>query len=463
MAKTRKPAVARNSKPRTKQKPNINAKTMTALVENASLIRSGFLTKLLDDRRDIDVECGYDKTISSEQYQFLYDREGIARRVVAVFPEESWAVEPEVIETEDSELTPFEQAWKDLQDERHIWHYMHRIDELSGVGEFGIMMLGLDDGKKLSVPVTAGDHKLIYIHTYDQSIVTIKSKETDPSSPRYGLPTIYTIMFEDVTTGGSQSSDVHWSRIIHVADNRCMSEVLGTPRLQPVYNRMYDMRKLLGGSAEMFWKGAFPGYALEINPNVPDATIDADSVRETMEDYQNGLQRYLALIGVNVKSLSPQVADPTGHIDVQLKAVAISLSIPVRILFGSEQAKLASTQDSRTWNKRVAKRQTGYLTPMLIRPFIDRMIEFGVLPQPAKYKVVWPDLNTQTDKDKADVAKTRAEALAIYVKGSVDQIIPPSEFLTIIMDMDVDEVATIMSAAGLYIDEADESELEENA
>ena len=52
-------------------KPVRNIRTNGA---SESLMRSQFLTKLLDPRRDIDDECGYPKEISPQQYRYLYDR-----------------------------------------------------------------------------------------------------------------------------------------------------------------------------------------------------------------------------------------------------------------------------------------------------------------------------------------------------------------------------------------------------
>ena len=293
--------------------------------------------------------------------------------------------------------------------------------------------------------------ELIYIRTFDESLVTIKAYETDATNPRIGHLTMYTITFESQeASGGLTTRDVHWSRIIHVADNRTVSEIFGTPRIEPNYNRLYDLRKILSGSGEMFWKGAFPGYALTVDPEMSDATVDEEATREVMSDYFNGLQRYALFNGIKVSSMESQVADPTGHVNNQLKAIAIAIGVPVRIFFGSEEAKLASTQDSKNWNKKVTKRQNKYLTPMLIRPFIDRLIAFGILPEVEEYTVVWADLNTLTDEERATIAVKRTEALAKYVAGNVAQIIPPEEYYKFIMDWDTETIEAITKAANLF-------------
>ena len=221
-------------------------------------------------------------------------------------------------------------------------------------------------------------------------------------------------------------------------------------RSKPVYNRLMDIRKVLGGSAEMFWKGGFPGYAFEINPELGDVEVDMESLKDMVEKYMGGLQRYLALTGMTAKSLQPQVADPRGHIQAHLQAIAISLSIPQRILFGSEAAKLASSQDARMWNKRVSKRQEGYVTPLVVRPFVGRLITFGILPKPKQYFVGWPDLNTPSDEDRAKIAEARTRALGMYVAQGVDGLIPPMEYLMMILGMTQDEAVAVDTAAAKY-------------
>lgn len=442
------------------------------------LLRRDLLNHILDGKnRNIDFECGYPSPITIEHYQLMYDREGTARRVVHCLPEESWALPPEIYEEEGSRETLFDEAWGSLEREHSILHYLHRADEQSGIGRFGVLLLGIDDGKALKDPVegveaakevvNTGSHKLLFLRSFGEGAVTVASREISMESPRYDQPLTYTIQFAEAVgglEGTSRSLTVHWTRVIHFADGVTSSEVFGTPRMEPVYNRLYDLRKVLSGSGEMFWKGAFPGFAFEVNPELiaQGASMDVEAMREEFANYSNGLQRFLALTGVTAKQLAPQVADPSNHVDVQLKVIAISLSIPFRILFGSEQAQLASSQDAKTWARRVARRQAEYLTPRVIRPIVDRFIIMGILPQPVdSYVVDWPDLSTPSDEDKAQVANTNTEALAKYVAGSVSQLIAPASFLKEIMGFSADTVEAIMKEAEAYVEEEEPEEEEE--
>jgi len=254
-------------------------------------------------------------------------------------------------------------------------------------------------------------------------------------------------------TQTARSLAVHYSRVIHIADNRQNSDVYGMPRMKPVFNRLLDLRKIAGGSGEMFWKGGFPGISLEAANPDEDVTFDPEATKEEMDKYMNGLQRYISLVGMTAKSLAPQVADPSNHVDIQLKLIATTLGIPWRVFIGSEQAQLASGQDMKAWNRRINRRRTEYLTPFIIRPFIDRLMEMGALPAVEEYDVKWPDLNTPSDEEKATVGEKQTNALSKYVSTGMDALMPPFHFLTLIMGYSDEEANGILEEAGDRIEE----------
>ncbi len=440
-----------------------------SMVMNELLTRAQMWKALLDpEGRDLDKECGYPLSVGPAEYHQMYEREGVGTRVVHCLPDESWAMPPEIYETEEAEETEFEKVLDALNKDVRLLHFLHRADVLSGIGRFGVLLLGLDDGKPLSDEASSGDkRKLLYLRAFDESVVTVASREMDTKSPRYSLPTSYTINYTDESGVGTSTREsvgvtVHWSRVIHLADNRGMSEVYGTPRMLPVWNRLLDIRKILGGSAEMFWRGAFPGFSFEVNPELlaQGVELDKTTMRDEFEKYANGLQRYMAMTGVSTRSLAPQVVSPREQIETHMKTIAITIGIPFRVLFGSEQAELASSQDSKTWLKRVDRRREEYVTPLIIRPTIDRLIALGVLPEPAEeYQVYWPDLSAPSEMEKAQLGVTRTQALQTYIAGQVDQLVPPRQFLMGVVGMDVEEVDAIEEAAMEYAEEkAEEKE-----
>lgn len=445
-----------------------------------SMIRSELFRFLLDGPRDIDGECGYPAVITPDHYNAMYEREGIARRVVDCLPEESWQMDPEVYEDEDPETeTEFEKEWTAFQKKHNVWYMLQRIDILSGIGQYGILLIGINDGKELYEPVEGfnddgtvdegNKYEVLYLRPFDETVLFVRSRQTDLNNPRYGLATMYTIQFRDfpywgIQAGETISRDVHWSRVIHVADNLKKSVLFGTPRQQPVYNRLYDLRKTYSAAGEAYWKGGFPSLAFSLNPELADQGIPVDdkSMKEQMDRFQNGLQRYLAITGLDVKTLPPEVVDPTPHVEAQLKAIAVSMNIPYRIMFGSEGAKLTADpdpQDCRKWNKNLASRQTKYINPCLSRPFIDRIIDFGAVSRPKEYHIDWPDLNAPTDQDKAEVALTLTQAIQAYMQSGASQLVSPRDFLVFFVGKTAKEADAILKAAAEFAgSEGDEND-----
>jgi hypothetical protein len=387
---------------------------------------------------------------------------GLAKRVVSLMPSECWLQTPEIYETEKPDKTPFEQRLEELERDRHINSYLKRVDTMSGIGQFGLLLLGLSDGQTLDKPVAGINGKtgkptkktmpkmdLVYLRVFDETYVTIASKDADEKSPRYGYPLTYSIKFEETVNGTQyyRSRTVHWTRVLHVVDNRESSEILGIQRMKPVYNNLLDIRKILGGSGEMFWKGGFPGLSFEALPDTADVELDAESLKEQITAYYQGMQRYLAIQGVTTKSLAPQVADPIGHLMAQLQQIALTLEIPLRILLGSEEGKLASTQDKRSWAERVMGRRIDYVTPWIIRPFIEMLITYGVLPEPENFYVDWPDRAAVSDRDMADVARIRAEAMKNYMQGECWRLMTFYDFLLRELKYTAEEAEQIFHAA----------------
>ena len=308
-------------------------------------------------------------------------------------------------------------------------------------------------GQPWDEEVDTGDQpiELTFIRPYDEPLIQIVQYEASIHSPRFGQPVMYLITLNDPRYPHSgvglplATVRVHWSRVLHIADNCGSSEVFGVPRMQAVWNNLLDLRKLYGGSAEMFWKGAFMGISFETHPQLGgEVKINQTALRQQIDNYQNTTQRWLALMGMSAKTLAPQVSDPTPFIEVQLAAICIVIGVPVRIFKGSERGELASTQDENTWNKRLMERHNNYLTPKVICPFIDRLIKVGVLPEPEGYSVVWPELDSMSKTEKAQIASQRTTAMQSYVGGNVSQLIAPMDYLTRELGYDDEAAQSIM-------------------
>lgn len=596
------------------------------LVENELITRTNFLSKLMDSRRDYYKECGYpeNQELTPPKWQEYYDRHPIAARVIELMPLECWQISPAVFEDDDPNVeTPFEAAFTNLsktlrgqysfyehQEEEHpIWEYCKRVDIQSGIAQYGIILLGFDDGLSLNQPVAGWEEeavpnviwneealpflqesvsprisinsqgqliwnalpedeeeeekekingkkkkpalppeptdmpgkvptrsvfgntnpqqgkyrdplakhpptkdqgpdvaqqiqeddgqpeygdmttedtreatlegayapeqdeqqegiKLIYMRVFPENLVQISQYEQNPASPRYGQPTIYRVTINDpvqVHTGVGlplATVEVHYSRIIHVADGLTSSEVFGTPRCRAVLNNLIDLQKIYAASGEGYWKNCFATLAAETHPQLGgDVTIDTEAIRTQMKKWRDSLDRILAATGITWRTISPQIVDPNSHVSNQLQAICIKLGCPLRVFMGSEQGVLAASEDAKAWYQRVRERRKNYLTPRLIVPLIDRLIRVGVLPPPeVSYKTKWDDEQKMLPSEQAQVANALTAALATYISGQIDGFIEPVSYLVEIWGWDRERAQAVIDATLEHITRQQEAQ-----
>ncbi len=284
--------------------------------------------------------------------------------------------------------------------------------------------------KALATPVKQGTHKLKYVRAFSENSATIDSLEEDAQNERYGKPLYYKIEVEDLEKKSTAVIKVHYTRIIHVVDNPLESEVYGTPRLEPIYNRLMDLEKIVGGSGEMFWRSARPGFQGKLDKDFQMTEGMKSELVEHLDEYEHDLRRFLINEGVEISSLDQQIADPSNNFKVQISCISAETGIPQRVLMGSERGELASTQDTSEWKDYIQTRREDHAEPNILRPFVDRLILYGILPKPSEnYTVKWSDLYAMSEKERVEVGKARANALREYTYSPMAQgIIPPPVF-----------------------------------
>ena len=444
--------------------------SVTRMLTNSVLSsRASAATKLgksFGGKRDLYTALGYPEIISYDDYLGKYERQDIAGRIIDAFVDGAWEQKPVVREVEEEKTgdeSKFEKKWIALVKEQKLWAIFTRFDKLTRIGRFGILLLGFNDVQKvedLKEEVGGAGQKateLLYVQPFGEGSIEIADWDKNPASPRYNLPLTYELTLEDPSSNLTTTSKrvltrtikVHYSRVIHNTEGLLASNIYGMPVLQRGYNRLLNLELIVGGSAEMFWQGAFPGYAFVADD---DSTISPETkieLKDEIDMFVHDFKRYMTLQGLKVEKLSSEVANPEKHVEVQLAMISIAHGIPLRILTGSERGQLASTQDETHWNDKLHSRRIDHLEPDMVRPTIDRLIQYDVLPDPGEegYEVFWPDLNAPTDKDKAENGKTRSESIKNYTMGfDTEFLIPFDVFLEEILDLDAEKVARIVDA-----------------
>lgn len=495
-------------------------RVVNSVIGNAyTFSRANVIREFGDSRRGIEEEAGYPKferPIKLTDYKYMYEREPVATKVVEFMANCMWQALPQVFEDDDPTVeTEFERAVKELGDslrpdllggqtfvnmeeDNPIWEYIYRADINAGIGRYGVLFIGIDDGLPFSQPAMGLEEinsvgatseefpekakidnskhrygltlnqeatkgrKLIYLRPLTELQASIARYETNKTSPRFGMPLQYNINFgsEDESESGFMGGAappgrwelVHWSRVIHIADNRRSDDIFGVPRMRPVFNRLWDIHKISAAAGEGYWRNSIRTLVGEGNPALgPKGFLSPTSFRNAIENFHNSLQRYLlAPNGSSIKELEAGGVDPNPFIDACIKQICIQLDVPKRKFEGSERGELSSGQDDGDHNDKIRQRIRVYGTPVCCIPFFVRLVVLGVLPTPKKMTLHWPDLETQSPEEATVVMKGRVEAMAKYVAGNVHTLMAPADFLEREAGYNKEEVETILQNAEDY-------------
>lgn len=411
------------------------------LADRATLARS--IGMQYDGRRDVYAAAGYPQTLDYDDYNGAYKRQDIARRIVGAKPAETWRLQPSVLDgaqVEDGkDDTEFAKAvamlaegtdLEDIHDTRlNLWQVLHRLDRVSGIGRYGVLYLGIRDGKEPHEPLergTAGGvQDLLYMSVYGEGAAALDTLDTDPSSPRFGLPEFYRLTAKAGDGVATKEIRAHWTRCVHVAEDVDEDDLYGTPRLEACWNRLVDLLKIMASSGEAAWRLSNPGYSISAGEGkrLPVDEAALTELQGQIEDFIDGLTRYLLLEGLEPQAIEGAIQDPTGLVTINVALVSAATGIPQRILLGSERGELASQQDERNWTAQIETRQVNHVQPGIVLPVIGRLIYAGVLPRPTSgtVSIKWAPLLESDRKVEAETAKVAAEALAA-VKAAVDPV-----------------------------------------
>ena len=412
--------------------------------------------------RDLYQALGYPTQLKYIDFRVKYKRQDIAKAVIDRPVSATWKGGFQLFESDDDQETVLEKEFEAIYKRLQISSTFKRLDKLVGLGEFGILLLGLDDVRTredFAKPVNLGKRKLLYLTPFGQGNADIDSFDMNPTSERYNLPEFY-----DLKVSKMENSDetlrVHHSRVLHVTDNPLESSLYGTPRLEPIYNRLMDIEKLTGGSAEMFWRGARPGYHGKVDPEYTMTDTVREDLQDQIDEYEHQLRRILVTEGIDLQALAAQVSSPKDHLDVQIQMISAQTGIPKRILTGSELGELASSQDRDNWFSYIGQRREDIGEEAIIYPFVNRLIDLKILPPPINssdnedYSVKWVPLNEESDKDKAEVGRIRATALKEYTSSPMaEMVVPHKAFFEYFLGLDEEQIEYIQELQEVAIRE----------
>lgn len=409
---------------------------IASIIQRAGLASALGLT--FGGNRDLYESFGWPKAVSQRQVMDMYHRGGIAKRIVEAYPASTWGRPPRI-------YLPDQEGWTNefakLAWRLDLWDVLRRADVLAGLGRFAVILVGTNRGRlEAAIPRGgAGALQITYLQPYGEHNVRISKWDSDPMSPRFGLPLVYTIGPDPTNNANAgyqagvqdrpsfapvrASFEVHYSRIIHVSHGGLESKVYGIPSYAPIWNYLEDLIKVVGSSAESYWRTAYQGLHADVDKDMDLDEEDEANLTAEMDEYQHNMRRIMRTRGVTVKAVGTNSpADPRGAFDVIVTLISGTSGIPKRILLGSEAGQLASSQDKANWAERIEEYRELHAEPNVLWPFITWVLENGLMQIPSgvdveELRALWPDAYRMSPLERGQTSAQTARSLANIAKG----------------------------------------------
>lgn len=436
-------------------------KALSELIARSSLASRAGMT--FGNERDLFKALGYKRDLTLEDYRERFERNGIAARVVDALPKATWRNGASIIEDEDPESsTKFEEEWETFEERLNVWSVLMRADILAGLGRYSVVLIGAPGEMHEPIEKLKSLDEIAYLSPYSERDTPVESIDEKENSPRFGMPDFYTFKrLTAITVGkakGALEKKVHHSRVLHIADGVLDELIYGLPRMKNVWNYCDDLEKVSGSGSEAYWLRVHPGTQFNIDPEVEMNPAQLEELKDQVDEYTHQMRRVLRTRGVEINQLGSDVSPFSAQVDSILSLISGSTGIPKRILVGSEMGHLASTQDRNNWHERIEDRRTEFADPWIIRPLIDRFLEWGAMTPADSYEVRWPHIQKLDEKDRAAIASQLDKVSEkIITKAEVrDRILdlPPLEE---VIDLENDEIDP---ETGLPIEEKLEDEID---
>lgn len=361
-----------------------------------------------DTLHDIAADFGYPSVLTFRHMWNMYRRFGLAKNVVELPVETTWLTPPELEGVKPAEL-------KELAERLDFWQRLKGLDTRQRVGRYAGLFIRVRDGKHPREPIegkVAGLGAVVGLVPMYEGQLKVLQTVDDPMADDYGMPAMY--QFDGSAPGSrnekqAQSFEVHPSRVIIAAEGADNGSIYGVPALESCYNSLMDLRKIIGGGAEGFYKASAQSlvFSLKDVEKVGAIKEQLDEFNDKANDFmRNRHRRAMWAPGMDVDVLAPSMSDPKGPFECALNDVGAASKIPATILIGQQTGRLASQEDSRNFLSTINARRETYATE-LVRDVVTRLRQIGAL-SAGSLEVVWDDLLAVSDSEKLGNAEKLA-------------------------------------------------------
>ncbi len=394
--------------------PILNA--LSTLMRN---MNTGLFNLSPDGNRNYNTLYGYPDKPSYEYFYDIYRRSGFGHIIIDKVVKSCWRDTPEC----KIDNSPVLEAEIQMLEDIGFFKGVEKADILNRIGGYSVLLLGLNDGEEANKPVNRGgiDAENIYFNAYGRNNITVSKYDMDQSSPRFGMPEIYALTFDNrdndigISSRKNNTIAVHHERIIHLSETALENELLGMSYLEPIVNSLIDVIKVRGGAAESFFKNSRQKFGLSTKDNDALDEDAREALQAEAEAFQNEQRDFMRLMNMDVQEFQSQLTDSQWAWKTAVMEISGYTGIPMRVLTGEGAGQLAGSEDRATLNGLVSDRQKSECTPIL-KTVLKRFNEFGIVDSiPESYEVEWPPQEALNTKEQTEINSKKAstiEALA---------------------------------------------------
>ena len=357
-------------------------------------------------------------TLEFYHYKEIYDRGGMGSKLIKIPAEYTWRSYPK--------LYPQNEDFNDKMNNLGIYDEFETSDRICGIGKYSVAVLGVKGNTKLNKPVKEGSLKslddILYVMPYSEPNAVVKKTVQNENDPRFGLPESYNIKVSTTLNGAttSKTHEVHWTRVIHIAEEKDESRIYGTPRIKAVYNRLIDLEKINASSPEAYIRMVSDKILFDLDQNVSLTPEQKKEFDEQMEELLHGEKNYMRTSGVKPIRIETDIIDPKGVFDVIMNSICATQNLPRKFLLGAERGEITSSMDMFSFFDSMQVRRKKFAEREILNPFLNRLKYYGILDESIKYEWKWSPLYELSPKEKAEIGKTIATTIKILATSGAE-------------------------------------------
>jgi hypothetical protein len=364
-------------------------------------------------------DFGWPTQLSFDLFFSMYTRNSLAKAAVNKTARKTWQSIPWLMEREEEHAeTKLEAQIRQRFADLRLWRHLAEADRRSMVGDYAGVILRVADSKRFQEPVesvSGGLDGLIEVIPAWEGQLLVSDWDTDETSETYGQPRMFTFNESSVdqNQAKARSFEVHPDRVIVWSGD---GTVHGRSLLEPGYNDLLTIEKIVGAGGEGFWKNAKSAPVIQLDKEAQieqmaqamgvakDELVDA--MNDQVENWQKGFDKLLMGQGMEFKTLGVTLPSPEHFYNVALQNFASSIEMPTKILVGMQTGERASTEDANEWAQTCMGRRTDSVVPNIMN-MVNRLERFGILPE-RDWFLSWTDLTESSMGEKIDRADKMA-------------------------------------------------------